>query len=542
MDCLDAKQKLEPCARGELGPTDRAELDRHIATCEGCRLELELTRAVLGSSSGGTEDDPSFADSAGTDDQPHSSFDPLPVAGIEQERVPESPSAGPEPPRVLTSQLPEDSEESLDLESLHAANAYDPGAIDLPHPTPSSSFEETPPRSEENTFADVGTDSFTLASPEKGAPAAAASSSGTGTSWGFEPVDVPRAAAPPEESLSFAKEALDRKRGRALQSQKGARILLWVGGAIGGVGLLGVSVWMALAFREAPVGQDPTNVPALQPPPGVETSPADSVAPTSEFTPGLTTTDSVSAPGSAPSVLKAGAAGSVAMPGMTPPVGTAPKPAAGSQDPTRASGTQPAPAKSQEGVSKTTKPVASPPPVAFREDELAPAPRREPQILTVEPNAPPGSDTVFEPQPDPVTKEPTKSVSSAPIFVPPSSGTKPSTGTSTKTDDPAATGPIGRLHLATVTAEKSRDLEALRKLKEPWKSVIRTTTGIERSRAKREYADCLWAIQEITNRDADRKEALTAYREYVLHAPAGGADARTVSRMRRLEDILSDHQ
>ncbi|HEU5311911.1 MAG TPA: zf-HC2 domain-containing protein, partial [Candidatus Eisenbacteria bacterium] len=171
MDCLDAKQKLEPCARGELGPTDRAELDRHIATCEGCRLELELTRAVLGSSSGGAEDDPSFADSARTDDQPRSSFAPLPVAGIEQERVPESPSAGPEPPRVLTSQLPEDSEEPLDLESLHAANAYDPGAIDLPHSGPTSSIEETPPRSEENSFTDVGADSFTPASPARGGAA-----------------------------------------------------------------------------------------------------------------------------------------------------------------------------------------------------------------------------------------------------------------------------------------------------------------------------------------------------------------------------------
>lgn len=69
--------------------------------------------------------------------------------------------------------------------------------------------------------------------------------------------------------------------------------------------------------------------------------------------------------------------------------------------------------------------------------------------------------------------------------------------------------------------------------------MIRSATGTDRARAKREYADCLWAIQEISKRDADRKEALTAYRDYVLYAPAGGADARTVSRMRHLEDILS---
>jgi hypothetical protein len=525
MDCLDAKQKLEPCARGELGPTDRAELDRHIASCEGCRLELELTRAVLGSSTGESADE----------------------ADIQQERMPELPDHGPQPPRVLTSQLPEDAEEPLDLESLHSANAYDPGAIDLPHPEPSPSFEEAAslpaaPLPESVSFAELADDSLTPPSRAKAASAAPASA-GTGASWGFEPVDVPRSSAPPEESLSFAKEALDRKRGRALQSQKGARLLLWVGGAVGGVGLLGVSVWMALAFRDAPVGQDPSNVPALQPPPGVDGTSPDSSAKAQEAIPGLTGTDSLSASGSTPLVLQAGTAGSVAMPGLTPPNGAVSKPSAGmTQDVARASGTQPVPAKSPEST-KTGKPVASPPPVAFRDDELAPAPRREPKILTAEPDAPPGSDAVYETQPDPVaTKDPTKSVSTAPIFVPPSSQTRSSTGSSTTTDDPAASSPIGRLHVATVTAEKNRDLEALRKLKEPWKSMIRSTAGTERSRAKRELADCLWAIQEITGRAADRKDALAAYREYVLHAPAGGADARSVSRMRHLEDLLSDAQ
>jgi hypothetical protein len=134
-------------------------------------------------------------------------------------------------------------------------------------------------------------------------------------------------------------------------------------------------------------------------------------------------------------------------------------------------------------------------------------------------------------------------VSTAPIFVPPSSGTPSGPGgTTSKQPEGEAppTGPIGRLHLATVTAEKNRDLDTLRKLKESWKDLVRSRTGPERARSKREYADCLWAIQKITSRDADRKEALAAYREYVLHAPAGGADPRTVSRMRQLEDILSD--
>jgi hypothetical protein len=103
-------------------------------------------------------------------------------------------------------------------------------------------------------------------------------------------------------------------------------------------------------------------------------------------------------------------------------------------------------------------------------------------------------------------------------------------------------GPIGRLHLATVQAQEAHDLAALRKIKTSWKAYLRTALGSERERSKRELADCLYAIQEITGRDTDRREALAAYREYVLHAPAGGADARTVSRMRHLEDVLSDSQ
>jgi hypothetical protein len=93
-----------------------------------------------------------------------------------------------------------------------------------------------------------------------------------------------------------------------------------------------------------------------------------------------------------------------------------------------------------------------------------------------------------------------------------------------------------------VKAHEERDLEALRKIKASWKSYLRTALGADRERAKREMADCLWAIQEMTGRDADRKEALNAYREYVLHAPAGGADSRTIGRMRHLEDVLSDSQ
>ena len=111
---------------------------------------------------------------------------------------------------------------------------------------------------------------------------------------------------------------------------------------------------------------------------------------------------------------------------------------------------------------------------------------------------------------------------------------------SSEPETPAILGPIDRLHLATEHATKTSDLDALRRLKATWKNVIHTSTGVDRARAKREYADCLWGIQSVTGRDSDRREALAAYREYVLNAPAGGSDPRTVSRMRTLEDALSE--
>ena len=414
MDCLDAKPKLEPCARGDLSTADRAELDRHVATCEGCRLELELTRAVLGSSSS-APDDPALAESEG-DEAPLEAIPPKPI--IEHERVDKHERNGPEPPRVLTSQLPEEPEEPLDLASLHPTNAYDPGAIDLPHteqdpahegdvpshvaqaPSGHGALFSEPSRSEEESvpLEDMALDSPALATtPSVSSPAGAPKSSTGGSNWGFEPVDVPRTAAPPEGSLTFAKEALDRKRGAALRGRNGARLMLWIGGAVGGVGLLGASVWMALAFRE-PAGSDPANVPAVQPPPGATPfpSPTDSAfAP--EVAPGMTTSDSTSLDPPAPAAIKAGAGGAAAIAPETAQVKPLPRPpAAKASNPVRTSGAQPGPSptpKAPEAASRTPSPAGSPEATAptFRYDELAPAPRRAPPILTVEPDAAPGS-------------------------------------------------------------------------------------------------------------------------------------------------------
>jgi hypothetical protein len=92
-----------------------------------------------------------------------------------------------------------------------------------------------------------------------------------------------------------------------------------------------------------------------------------------------------------------------------------------------------------------------------------------------------------------------------------------------------------------VAAEQRGDLRALRTLKDTWKTFLQKTgVGPDRIRAKRELADCLWAIQAITGRRSDQQEALRAYRDYLLNAPAGGADSRTVSRAKQLQDALSE--
>jgi hypothetical protein len=101
--------------------------------------------------------------------------------------------------------------------------------------------------------------------------------------------------------------------------------------------------------------------------------------------------------------------------------------------------------------------------------------------------------------------------------------------------------PIERIHLATLAAAEHGDLVGLRRLRGTWKNYMsKMGVGPERARARREYADCLWAIQSLTARRGDQKDALAAYREYLLSAPAGGADSQSVSRLRQLEDALAE--
>src|SRR5437868_9096418 len=46
MDCAAVKPKMEALVSGSLAEPDRSMAEQHIAMCEGCRLELELVRAI----------------------------------------------------------------------------------------------------------------------------------------------------------------------------------------------------------------------------------------------------------------------------------------------------------------------------------------------------------------------------------------------------------------------------------------------------------------------------------------------------------------
>ena len=507
MDCTEVKPRLEGCVAGTIPADERAAVDAHLAKCEGCRLELELTRAVLGA-----------------------------------------------PPSAIPKGVSEAPPLTLELDSL-APRMPEPGAIDLPSLTgePSGEVRGAPPQGgpilesrapasdAEVSFADVTSESplpppppggreatHADAFPEPDAGPSSAEPPSSGGQWGFEPAE-PREAAPPEGSLFFAEEALaktERHKGdRRSAKLHLARLAFWCGGASLGLGLLAASVWMALASHD----EDPRSA-------------ADRAAnrrPTSGQAPAATQVGASPVPATAvPAQPEA-----IPPPAPTPPAQLAPTavtPAA--PPPGTSSAHQPSPPLAAQSSPRSPQP----PPTAFsspRVTKIVPKPVLEPM------------DDDFDMEPDPAPADEPELVhvpitkhagggsrrTEAPSLSPPVAKPEATAPVEpAKPETPPVSRPIDRLHLATEQAGASADLAALRKLKSTWKAFLQTATGPDRARAKREYADCLWEIQELTGRNSDRREALAAYREYVLNAPAGGVDARTVGRMRTLEDVLSE--
>ena len=524
MTCSEAKLKLEPCASGRLPPEEKIALEEHLATCEGCRLELELTRAVLGS--------PGFD---GAEEQ----------APNNPEHAPRSGEAPPPVPNTFEPPTAAEIDGEISFADLSLDPTPQPGSGP---PGPAAPHPET------------------VAPTPAGAKAGA--DAGNSNLWDFEPVDAHRDVGPPEGSLSFANEALTRKREDELKRKATMlRLALWGGGVFGGIFLLGISVWIALAFRQG--GQGDTN----QPPHGSTTG----VTPTPGTVPAPTpTTDST---GVAPAGTVAPSATPTPDGATTPPTTTTTAPpSAVTPGPDYVVQVPPTPGAQVSSTKKPTPKPAPPKPAAKPTPKPVPrgthaeggedaAPSWTPSDLQPAPTAPkpvgkspgtiPAPGATVSPSagqtenPPPVSQPPSDGAPGNPAApapraqpaptaaVPPPATPAPS-GDAT-TAPPASAGvtkPIDRLILATETAAQNQDLVTLRKLKDTWKTLLKSVAGPDRSRSKRGMADCLWAIQEVTGKGSDRKDALAAYRDYVLTAPAGGVDSRSLSRMRYLEESL----
>jgi hypothetical protein len=580
MDCAEAKLRIEPYVTGNLSGDEKGSLESHLEACAECRLDAELTRAAHSnpsataapppappeptpaapSASSWTIDSifgaPAPGKQAAPAPQSHEVVEPSPAPESAPEPEPGAEAAPAEfgvPRAFATTSAQEDSFENVladDSEPSHEPESEVelPSALDGP-PLPPLSGGPSQDGHDETEEQDETEDHGS-----------------TGNGWDFEPADQKDGALPPEGSLFFAEEALGRSKGRRKKKGSFAKVAFWILGGIVGLGLLGVSVWIALAMRGELTEQHPAHDPlppgqTALPPPAGETAAATELGATKD--PSATregssnketseTAPTTDATAEAPTRVanEEGRRSSPAPPKTSGPQKTA--------TPTKTAQSLAAEKTARELAALPT-PWRNPPPrPAPRKpvpvddgDEFAPRPEK-PRVAAVKPSVSMPAKQVETP------KAPSAMDSSAMVAIertlaPPA--TEPPAPSTAKTTPPAAETtapprtesapeaprrPLDQLHLATLEAEQSADVPSLRKLRDTWRSLVRNSIGPDRARAKRELADCLWAIQTLTTRTSDQKAALAAYRDYVLNAPAGGADPRTVARMRQLEDALTE--
>jgi hypothetical protein len=574
MDCVEAKLRIEPYVTGKLSPGEKGAFESHLEACAECRLDAELTRA--------SHSEPSApAASSGPPDPPPSppsntnwTIDsifgapkkPGGYPGEADGSAPPAPEAiEPSPSRAEAAPAPEPTAEpapadfavppaftvtSTQEDSFENVLAGDPVPPQEPEPEPHSEVElpamldDPPPRRSKKAGREVSADE---------------DESSDGAAWDFEPADQKDGALPPEGSLFFAEEALGRS-GKKGKKGKGsfAKAALWILGGIVGLGLLGVSVWIALAVRggsssdlaaHSVTHETPPPTTSTPPPvPGVE--PQVGATPITTAGRGAAETPNKEASETSPSSEATAEAPVRKTVEEPPPSGSTPKttvpPKSGiAGAPKKTAQTLAAERNARELASLPTpwrnplpRPVRPrPTPVDEGDDDAPPA--MKPVAASVKP--------IASTAPKPVeTPKPSASIDSSAMaaiqrtLAPPTDAASPQNASTEAAPPDASTRPLDRLHTATLEAEQKADLETLRKLRETWRGQARTNVGPDRARSKRELADCLWAIQTLTSRTADQKAALAAYRDYILNAPAGGADARTVARMRQLEDALTE--
>ncbi len=519
---------MEALVNGSLPPEERILAEQHIATCEGCRLELELVRSIGSQERPPTaaKDDWTLDRIFGSDGQQGQGAEPGPSPEAPAPANPASPYPSTAPPSAFPTATP-------------------PSSFDSPSQAPAQAGSGD--EKEENFF------------DEKGA-------TGSTTSWDFEPADAKSGGGPPEESLFFATEALGRRNPRS-KKKSALHLLLWGGGGLVGLILLGFSSWYLLHMStpdsqdsrtgvDSPADSVPAGNPPATPDPSPE-APDDGGGAQPGGLPEIPdqTAQSVPPP-QAPRVSASSAAPPQPIPVATPAPTPAPNPAP-SQRPSKVPATsrgtapppKPAPGSQRasdsagarvtpEPAQRSTRTVARPPDdeIPLGEESRPRETNPAPSVIVTESFEPVVDDPPDTPSRATGTRTPspgTPAPSHQRVGAPPSKEPEPEPA------PPPDNSPIGRLHQATVTAEAESDLVTLRNLRSEWKVFTSKIVGPDRARARREYADCLWAIQVLTGNRSDQKAALAAFREYLLSAPAGGADSRTVSRLRQLEDALT---
>jgi hypothetical protein len=551
---------MQPYAEGILSPSDREAFEAHLAECPGCSLELDLIRSgVQGAAEQGAGD--SVAAPVGAEDAPKAgACERAPSAFVRSGDAGFQPQNSPPPPA-------DESSFSDVLSEFQLAEAPVKGAGGDTPPASPPSLDDllasvTPPPPPEPAAERPG--------EPPAATAAAATASGANKDWSFEPADAGTRTAPPPGSLFLAEEALNDGGPGARARRKTSRLrsVAWIAGGGVGLALLGVAGWLIWSSRpelEEPArlvarptagdtARSATTVPgpsstAAPSAPAVEASPA--APPTGEPEAPRPSAAATLTPSSA---TPAGMAGLAATPASGQPIAPAApqKPirsterrasaraqgAAGSPPPGTRAVLSPADSKPAGGAGTTAS--ASTPREAKPAVPAAPVAQAPPVV-----EAPPADEAGLEPPPaaagpavPEVVKEPAATATTGDGDGP-RAPEAPAPAPAPRAE--ATARPIDRIHLATVAAEERGDLSALRSLRATWRSMVqRSGVGPDRTRAKRELADCLWAIQSLTARKSDQRDALTAYRDYIINAPAGGADSRSIARIQLLQDALSE--
>ncbi len=533
MDCSEAKQQLPALASGRLATEDEAELRRHLESCEECTLELELLQGP------------------GAPPPPLAEPMPEPVLQV-------APLAPPTSDWTVEKIFGDD--RGGIVKSVAAEESARSASNSAPPPLFSNDELSGPAAEPEPAFA--------VPAEPVGAAPTMTKPTAVPEGWDFEPADAAREATPPEESLLFAEQVLNRRLDDPNKKSAAFRAMLWGGGAVVGVGLLGVAVWMVLAPHAAPPREISTRVRPFEAgsltvthsAPGADGSsgPGNGAAPESvpgpagEATGSNTDRPSVASSSTPPTSVTNPVKSSLTPPRASPSVPTtriAVKPSVTKPTPSPATATTKSGAKSTGGtdVKSVAGTVTTKDPFVAEKSTatapVTPAPRVKRDDDDMWPTDDPIRATPVAPKAAvPAKRTPNTSTPESSVSTPPAASTPERVNPPSPDAPPAELRPIDRIHAATVQAAKDHDLVTLRQLKVAWKNLLRTVVGPDRSRAKRELADCLWEIQGLSGRDAEQRETLAAYRDFLLNAPAGGADARSAARLRELEDALAERR